>query len=361
MQVGIIGLRSKQVEVLSSRRFNGIKVDFYGHAKYTREHIDNFCRGADKVIVLQNLVPNNDQKLVPREKRILALGSVGSIVRVLEKFEKPVEVVEAPKVDKQSLFDKAAKDVAEAFMARQLESPTPPAGEISSAEWRAPLMTTRNPSTVKSVFTNIADKREIKYVYRDDIVVERCKPNGVQNYKILGAVQLGDIVRFERPMKVNASVWKARIQTARSYYKRKMGIEFEAHFYGNMVDLLATNVPLRGNILEDDEIRKELTRTPVELPPGVEFGSPEHIEIVRQALNSLQPKGNQVPVVEPAPAEQPPVAEAEPVVEEKVAYNALQRSFWKRAYLACLSSGNTPVEAEMKADAALRAHDQRFS
>lgn len=337
MRVGIIGLRPKQVEAFNRRHFDGVEINFYPHKTFTRDHIDPFCRPLDKVIVLQNLVPNNDQKLVPKDKRVIAVGSTSSILRVLETYQTPVQQV-ATALPRSVI----PKNLNPAPMTEQ----SPATSNTAVSEGRGPLMVTRGPSPVTSVFTDVSDNRKIEYVYRENVVVQPCGPDGKQNYKILGAVQLGDIVRFERPKKVNPRVWTSRIQQARSYYKAKMGIVFEAHYYKNVVDLLATDVPIRKNFLESDDIRQELNDTFNPSVPSDQVTSP-----------GLAGVG--VITVEPEPQALPPVM---PDVMEavKTAHDALQRSFWKRAYIACLASGRTAAEADVKADAALRSFNKRF-
>lgn len=326
MHVGIVGLRPRQIDDVRRREISGLSIHFYEQKSFDSDQLSAFGRKVDKIFVMPHHVPKSVPKLIPADKRVVVTGSVSTLIRQLSTLQKPLQVP-APV---------ASTKIKPAIT--QLDGET---------TWRGPLAEHQTVSQAKPVAPVVLQGERPVYAYKDDVVVQPCGPGGIQNYRILGAVQLGDIIRFERPRKVNARVWKTRIANARSYYLKKLGIVFEPHFFKDMVDLLATDVPARTNFMESEDIRKEMS----------EYG----IEQIRKDLLALKPStgSDQGTTADADTAD----AESATVVDEAVkpAYDALQRSFWKRAYLACLTFGNTPIEAAGKADAALRAYTERFS
>lgn len=359
MKVGIIGLFPHQIADLKGRKL-GHELEFLHEKAFHKDSIIPFCRRQQKVIIISASV-HAVRDYVPVDKRHVMVGGVTSVIRMLAEWKRLLD----PELTKIKPL-KAEPVMANPKPVTPHEVTTVMSDElIAAAAGRAslrrpPPLESEEPSTpaVAPVFkpmpgSNRVEPEPFRVVYnpnaRPMFVVPHTR-TGYQNYKIVGAFRLGDMIRCTRPVAegriLDSATWVQRLRAACKYYfEHRNGMTVEIHLWPAHADLICVHPAHGANHKVEDLSAYNGKQFRKYIPTAAELAAdptlaPAPVKPPKQRL-SVGGTVNRFPehaVVTPAPV----------------------TAFWETVFTAGLNQGKSLEDATEMANKAVTIRSTRF-
>lgn len=356
MKIGIIGLRPRQAADVLKRNL-AHEIECYDFDRpYTHATMTAFSRNKDHIVVMQKIVPRHATDGVEPSKLHMVLGSVSAVIRHIEELPAPVEATET-KATK-------SREKPPVYNAPKLEEfafdPEPVVEPMVKVVEEAPKVVA---PPARLIASNVPEGHRSQYLLpKSDILINYPNSGGVQNYGIMQAALVGDVVRFARPEGLSLANWMARIASMRSNHWLRHGMLLEAHFFNEYVDIQvmdqqATLQQLSHPAISPD-MRLERILDKPQLNSRSDFPFNADGSLSKEFL--FEQESFDLPLTDEVFEECIKTENAQ-TAEPVKASTATERVFWRQVFVSLVKQGNSVSDAGKGADEALRLHRERFA
>ena len=395
MKIGIIGLRTRQLETLRQHQF-GAEIIPYERDAITKTAIEGFSNRMDRVIYMTGHLPKHAHNYIPKGKIHIVPGNVGlsGLIRHLnenyptkltakqeplknrtstpEKAETPSPIEAVEKTSKEQKFIDATPQYQKVYDAKM--------GLIKAAAlWKCSLL---------------PNARCLRY-RTDSTPLEVPKTGGrkTNDYSLLMAAETGDVLRYSHDPNKPLAALKANYQNQRKIYTKKLNREIEVHIFSTYADFyvseeLTGQADVIGAILSDvdhwkrlvalamggielTESSTRLVKRPNNTPMGdVEQSVQQTVKVEPVPVASIIESAVVIPTdstSQPTPVrkilhgpETPiqhgsPEIPQQPAQRERQTLTSLEIEYWKQVTLTMLSDGEDIESAIESAGDMVRA------
>ena len=328
IKVGIIGLRSRQIDTVREHQY-AAELLVFDRDRYNQETITGFANKCDRVVFLHGHTPASVYRHVPKDKIDIIPGNAGvsSVVKFLQDHypvEKPAE--------KTVKFSPA---------------PTPPKQEpasIAPAEQAQGTVQDLRGSWLGAV---LVDSQVITYDPFAEFVTIGGDATGTKTrFQLIAAGRPGDVFRIPHDITKTTLVnIQGRHRYLAARYGELTGYELEAHIFKDYTDLFVSarryhHRTMRAYIGSFDNWAERVTANidPAHTRPVVE--AVEQTAVLEESETIQE-------TAAPAPAPVVNVAPATPLTLEEI-------DFWKQVMMALIADGEAVDSAAALASDATR-------